>query len=129
MKGGTCNTCPSARHTADALCVLAVLACPPAYPPSPPYPSHPSLQVGSDYMDAKSRERYGEEGQAPENAAPTVRPVVGCTGRKGGVDCVWVRGMLTRRPELGELTGHPGPATFANLEAPSHRALRMELPC
>jgi hypothetical protein len=29
-------------------------------------------QVGADYMDAKSRERYGDEWQADDNAAPTM---------------------------------------------------------
>jgi hypothetical protein len=32
--------------------------------------------VASDYMDKKSMERFGEEGQAPDNAAPTVRCAV-----------------------------------------------------
>lgn len=31
-----------------------------------------ACQVASDYMDKKSLERFGEEGQAPDNAAPTV---------------------------------------------------------
>lgn len=39
-------------------------------------------QVGSDYIEKKSLERYGEEHQAPDNAPPTVGGWVGggCRG-------------------------------------------------
>lgn len=57
--------------------------------PPPPHrvparlPAHPSAQVGADYQDKKSRERFGDEWQASDNAAPTV-------GARGGATTVWL---------------------------------------